>query len=152
MALLPGSRTAGFIASPPAVSKPCGPPFASVVSTFPVPSGKPKLHETSALMSIPGEELHIVRALDDDEIRAFTAKAMGEQLREIDAAPLVSRGIELLAAGGYHAAILDQGIEFGLDFLDRNAERMELAAASGERRRWWIPKAADQQIAHALLE
>ena len=95
---------------------------------------------------------HIVRALDDDEIRAFTAKAMGEQLREVDAAPLLSRGIELLAAGGYHAAILDQGIEFGLDFLDRNAERMELAAASGERRRWWIPKAADQQIAHALLQ
>jgi uncharacterized membrane-anchored protein YjiN (DUF445 family) len=95
---------------------------------------------------------HIVRALDDDEIRVFTAKAMGEQLREVDAAPLLSRGIELLAVGGYHAAILDQGIEFGLDFLDRNAERMELAAASGERRRWWIPKAADQQIAHALLE
>jgi hypothetical protein len=35
-------------------------PFASVVSTFPVPSGKPKPHETSALMSIPGEELHKV--------------------------------------------------------------------------------------------
>ena len=33
-------------------------PFASVVSTFRVRSGKPKLHETSALMSIPGEELH----------------------------------------------------------------------------------------------
>src|SRR3954470_4531895 len=58
MASLPGSRTAGFIASPPAVSKPCGLPFASVVSTFPAPSGKPKLHETSPLMSIPGEELH----------------------------------------------------------------------------------------------
>src|SRR3954453_20507539 len=58
MASLPGSRTAGFIASPPAVSRPCGLPFASVVSTFPAPSGKPKPHETSALMSIPGEELH----------------------------------------------------------------------------------------------
>src|SRR3954469_12588548 len=59
MASLPGSRTAGFIASLPAVSKPCGLPFASVVSTFPAPSGKPKLHETSPLMSIPGEELHM---------------------------------------------------------------------------------------------
>src|SRR3954447_13235055 len=58
MASSPGSRTAGFIASPPAVSRPCGPPFASVVSTFPAPSGKPKPHETSALMSIPGKELH----------------------------------------------------------------------------------------------
>src|SRR4051812_33830387 len=59
MASSPGSRTAGFIASPPAVSRPCGPPFASVVSTFPAPSGKPKPHETSALMSIPGKELHM---------------------------------------------------------------------------------------------
>jgi hypothetical protein len=33
-------------------------PFASVVSTFPAPSGRPKPHETSALMSIPGEEWH----------------------------------------------------------------------------------------------
>src|SRR4051812_28322382 len=59
MASSPGSRTLGFIASPPAVSRPCGLPFASVVSTFPAPSGRPKPHETSALMSIPGEELHI---------------------------------------------------------------------------------------------
>src|SRR4051812_9125613 len=58
MASSPGSRTLGFIASPPAVSRPCGLPFASVVSTFPAPSGRPKPHETSALMSIPGEELH----------------------------------------------------------------------------------------------
>jgi len=36
-------------------------PFASVVSTFPAPSGKPKPHETSALMSFPGKELHNVR-------------------------------------------------------------------------------------------
>jgi hypothetical protein len=35
-------------------------PFASVVSTFPAPSGRPKPHETSALMSFPGEELHKV--------------------------------------------------------------------------------------------
>src|SRR3954451_1157530 len=72
MASLPGSRTAGFIASPPAVSKPCGLPFASVVSTFPVPSGKPKLHETSAVMSIPGEELHttlIIWLIDPDETK-----------------------------------------------------------------------------------
>src|ERR671916_1619301 len=58
MASSQGSRTLGFIASPPAVSRPCGLPFASVVSTFPAPSGRPKPHETSALMSIPGEELH----------------------------------------------------------------------------------------------
>jgi len=95
---------------------------------------------------------HIVHALDDEEIRVFTAGALGEQIRTVDAAPLLSRGIGLLTAGGYHEAILDRMIEYGLDFIERNGERLELAAASGERRRWWMPKAVDQQIAHTLLQ
>jgi uncharacterized membrane-anchored protein YjiN (DUF445 family) len=95
---------------------------------------------------------HVVNALDDAEIRAFTAKALGKQLREIDVAPLLGKVIGLLTAGGYHAAVLDRGLEFGLDFLERNAARLERAAATGERRRWWIPKAVDQQIARALLK
>jgi hypothetical protein len=53
-------------------------PFASVVSTFPAPSGKPKPHETSALMSIPGEELHIGR---DDDWRRHRLGASTQQVK-----------------------------------------------------------------------
>jgi uncharacterized membrane-anchored protein YjiN (DUF445 family) len=95
---------------------------------------------------------HVVKALDDDEIRAFTARALGRQLQEIEMAPLLGRGISLLAGGGYHAAVLDRGVDAGLDFLKRNAERLEAAVAEGERRRWWIPKEVDRQVARALLK
>jgi hypothetical protein len=54
-------KTAVSTASPPAVSGPCGPQFASGASTSPWPSWPPKIprpHKTSAVMSIPGKELH----------------------------------------------------------------------------------------------
>jgi uncharacterized membrane-anchored protein YjiN (DUF445 family) len=95
---------------------------------------------------------HVVRTLDDEEIRGFTATTLGEQLREVDLAPILGRLVGLLTAGGYHAAIIDRVIDFAVDFIDRNSERLELAVAAGEQRRWWIPKAADQQIAHVLLD
>ena len=86
---------------------------------------------------------HVVNTLDDDEIRAFTARALGKQLQEIDIAPLLGKGIGFLTEGGYHAAVLDRGVELALDFLRGNADRLEAAAAQGERRRWWMPKAVD---------
>jgi uncharacterized membrane-anchored protein YjiN (DUF445 family) len=93
-----------------------------------------------------------ITAVEDEEIRAFTAKAVGKQLRDVDVAPLLGRGIALLTAGGYHEAVIDRVIELGLAFLDQHGERLELAAGSGERRRWWMPKAVDRQIARALLK
>src|SRR5918995_4991971 len=57
MASSPGSRTVGSIASPPAVSRPCRSlPSYRLSQRLP---GCPSRIETSALMSIPGEELHI---------------------------------------------------------------------------------------------
>jgi uncharacterized membrane-anchored protein YjiN (DUF445 family) len=94
----------------------------------------------------------LIHAMEDDEIRAFVAKAVGKQLRDIDVAPLLGRAIALLTAGGYHQAVIDRAVELGLDFLENHGERLELAAGSGERRRWWMPKAVDQQIARALLK
>jgi uncharacterized membrane-anchored protein YjiN (DUF445 family) len=95
----------------------------------------------------------LIRAVDDAEIRAFTARALGRQLREIDVAPLLETAVTLMTAGGYHTAVLDRGVDFAIDYLDRNAERLELAAGERERerRRWWIPRAVDRQIARALL-
>jgi uncharacterized membrane-anchored protein YjiN (DUF445 family) len=95
---------------------------------------------------------HALGAIEDAEIRAFTAKALGKELRDIDVAPLLGRGIALLTAGDYHEAVIDRGIELGLDFLARHGARLEQAAGEGERRRWWLPKAVDRQIARALLK
>ncbi|HEX9461102.1 MAG TPA: DUF445 domain-containing protein [Alphaproteobacteria bacterium] len=94
---------------------------------------------------------HVAAALDDEELRTFTAEALGIRLRDIDVAPLVGKALAVLTAGGYHAAVLDRGIELARDFLDRNAEQLEQAAANGARRRWWIPAAVNKRIARAIL-
>jgi len=94
---------------------------------------------------------YIVAALDDAELRAFTAKALGVRLRDIDVAPVLGLAIRLLTAGGYHGAVLDSALKLGREFLDRNADEIEQAAADGPRRRWWIPAAVNKRIARAIL-
>ena len=94
---------------------------------------------------------YAVAALDDAELRAFTAKALGMRLRDIDAAPVLALAIRLLTAGGYHGAVLDRALHLGRGFLDRNAAEIEQAAAEGPRRRWWIPAAVNKRIARAIL-
>lgn len=95
---------------------------------------------------------HLATALDDEELRAFTAKSLGLQLRDIDVAPILGFAIRLLTAGGYHAAVLDRGLVMARDFLDRNAAQLEEAAAEGTRRRWWIPAPVNKWIARAILK
>lgn len=94
----------------------------------------------------------VANALDDEELRAFTAKSLGVRLRDIDIAPVLSLGLRLLTAGGYHAAVLDRGLEVARSFLDRNAAQIEEAAAEGTRRRWWIPAAVNKRIARAIVK
>jgi uncharacterized membrane-anchored protein YjiN (DUF445 family) len=94
---------------------------------------------------------YTVAALNDAELRAFTAKALGVRLRDIDVAPMLGLAIRLLTAGGYHGAVLDSALKLGREFLDRNAAEIEQAAAEGPRRRWWIPAAVNKRIARAIL-
>jgi len=94
---------------------------------------------------------YAVAALDDAELRAFTAKALGMRLRDIDAAPVLALALRLLTAGGYHGAVLDRALKLGREFLDRNASEIEQAATEGPRRRWWIPAAVNKRIARAIL-
>jgi uncharacterized membrane-anchored protein YjiN (DUF445 family) len=94
---------------------------------------------------------HITSALDDAELRRFTARALGIRLREIDAAPLLGKLLALMTAGGYHAAVLDRVAEGARDFLERNAQQFEDAAAEKRRRHWWIPGAVNRQVARAII-
>jgi uncharacterized membrane-anchored protein YjiN (DUF445 family) len=94
---------------------------------------------------------YLASALDDAELRAFTAKSLGVRLRDIDAAPVLALALRLLTAGGYHAALLDRALHMGREFLDSNGAGIEQAAAEGPRRRWWIPAAVNKRIARAIV-
>lgn len=95
---------------------------------------------------------YVTTALDDEELRAFTARSLGLRLRDIDVAPLLGLALRLLTAGGYHAAVLDRGLTMARDFLERNGGELEQAAAEGTRRRWWIPSAVNKRIARAIIK
>jgi len=91
----------------------------------------------------------LLRAVDDRQLQAFLRRALGAQLRSAPLAPLLGRVLRVLTAAGYHEAVLDSALDYARDFLDRNRDRLIDAVA--ERRRRWIPRAINREIARALL-
>jgi len=90
-----------------------------------------------------------LRAVDDRQIRAFLGRALGAQLRGARLAPILGQLIRAVTAAGYHEAVLDSALDYAGDFLARNAE--QLLEAVGERRRRWMPRAINREIARAML-
>lgn len=94
---------------------------------------------------------HLAAALDDEELRSFTAKALGLRLRDVDAASVTGKVLGLMTASGHHVGALDWATRLARDFLDRHADEFVDAASEGPRRRWWIPAAVNKQVARAGL-
>ncbi|HEX5455218.1 MAG TPA: DUF445 domain-containing protein [Stellaceae bacterium] len=90
-----------------------------------------------------------LHAVDDRQIRAFLGRALGGQLRGASLMPLLGQLIRALTATGYHEAVLDAALDYAGGFLARNHE--QLLEAVAERRRRWIPRAVNRQIARAML-
>jgi uncharacterized membrane-anchored protein YjiN (DUF445 family) len=90
-----------------------------------------------------------LRAVDDRQIRAFLGRALGGQLRSASLMPILGQLIRALTATGYHEAVLDAALDYAGGFLARNHE--QLLEAVAERRRRWIPRAVNRQIARAVL-
>jgi uncharacterized membrane-anchored protein YjiN (DUF445 family) len=56
----------------------------------------------------------------------------------------------VLTANGFHESLLDRFLELCLRFLEQREDQL-YAAAEAQRRRWWIPKAVNRQIAKAII-
>jgi len=91
----------------------------------------------------------VLRAVDDSQIKAFLGHALGAQLRSAALGPLAAQIVRILTAAGYHEAVLDSALDYARDFLTRNEE--QLLEAVAERRRRWIPRAINREIARAML-
>jgi len=92
---------------------------------------------------------HLLNAVDDRQVTVFLARALGRQLHKTDLGPIAGRLLRLLTASGYHEAVLDSALDYAAEFLARNHERLLESVA--ERRRSWIPRAINRQIAQAVL-
>jgi uncharacterized membrane-anchored protein YjiN (DUF445 family) len=93
---------------------------------------------------------HLLGAISDREVREFVGDALGRQLGGIELAPMLGRVFAVLTASGFHENLLDRFLELCRQFLERRADQL-YAAAEAQRRRWWIPKTINRQIAKAII-
>jgi uncharacterized membrane-anchored protein YjiN (DUF445 family) len=93
---------------------------------------------------------HLISAVDDRNFQEFVGGWLGRQLAEIELAPLLGRAVAVLTANGLHQALLDRLLDFSGQFLEEREEQL-YAAAGAQRRRWWIPKTVNRQIAKAII-
>jgi len=91
----------------------------------------------------------VLRAVDDRQIKAFLGRALGAQLRNAPLPSLAGHLVQLVTAAGYHEAVLDRALDYAGAFLARNGEH--LLDTVTERRRSWIPRAINREIARAML-
>lgn len=92
---------------------------------------------------------YLLRAIDDRQIKEFVLRALGPQLAEAPIGPLLGHLLRALAASGYHEAVLDRALDIGQEFLARNEARVVEIVA--ERKRRWIPRALNREIAKAVM-
>jgi uncharacterized membrane-anchored protein YjiN (DUF445 family) len=93
---------------------------------------------------------HLIRAVDNQDFRSFVGESLGRRLAEIELAPLLGLAITVLSKNGFHEVVLDRLLDFCREFLEQREEPLYETAES-QRRRWWIPKAVNRQIAKAII-
>jgi uncharacterized membrane-anchored protein YjiN (DUF445 family) len=93
---------------------------------------------------------YVLAAVDDRDVRQFVGEAIGRRLNEIELAPLLERAVAVLTAGGLHESLIDRALELCRRFVEQREDQF-YAAAEAQRRRWWIPKAVNRQIAKAMV-
>src|SRR5437763_5826707 len=92
---------------------------------------------------------YMLRAGEDSQLKAFLGRALGAQLRGVALGPVLGQLVRALTAAGYHEAVLDRALDYAREFLVRNQDK--LLDAVTERRRRWVPRAINREIARAML-
>jgi uncharacterized membrane-anchored protein YjiN (DUF445 family) len=93
---------------------------------------------------------YLIDAIDDRDFRVFVGEELGRRVADIELAPLLGRAIVVLTANGFHETLLDRLLDFCREFLEEREGQLYMAAEA-QRRRWWIPKAINRQIARAII-
>ena len=93
---------------------------------------------------------HMLAAIDAREFQQFIGQSLTRRLAEIELAPLLGRAIAMLIADSFHERLLDRLLDLSHQFIEDREDQL-YAAAEAQRRRWWIPKAINRQIAKAIV-
>jgi uncharacterized membrane-anchored protein YjiN (DUF445 family) len=93
---------------------------------------------------------YVIGSLGDRAVQEFVTRSFGEQLKELDLAPVVGRMITLFTASTQYDALFDRTLDSAQATLAANAERIYTIVE--ERSRWWVPTAVNRRMATALIE
>jgi uncharacterized membrane-anchored protein YjiN (DUF445 family) len=107
---------------------------------------------TSSMLAaqVAGALPQILRALDNRDLRDFAARALGEQVRNMDVAPLLGRAAQMLTSSGEADVLLERAAGFARTWLEEHKGTLNDIVL--KRSRWWIPKAINLQIAASIVE
>lgn len=91
----------------------------------------------------------LMSAMQDEPVRQMIRDAAAERLRKIAAAPLLSRILTILVAGGQHLALFDIGIKAAREFVQENQE--QIRQTINEKSSWWVPEWIDSRLAKRIV-
>jgi uncharacterized membrane-anchored protein YjiN (DUF445 family) len=94
---------------------------------------------------------HLLGAVDDRGIREFIGETLGRRLTDIELTPLFGRAINALMADGFLENLLDRLVDCCHQVIEKREDQI-YGAAEAQRRRWWIRKAVNRQVAKAIID
>ncbi len=90
-----------------------------------------------------------IGVLEDQEIREFALRALGEQLRAADLSAVLGRTLAAMTAGEPFDTLVDRLLDALQNTLEDNAP--VIYEGVEERTAWWIPKIIDRRIATGIV-
>ncbi|HIJ62828.1 MAG TPA: DUF445 domain-containing protein [Rhodospirillaceae bacterium] len=91
----------------------------------------------------------LVAAMRDEPVRRMLREAAVGRLHHLAAAPLLSKILTILVAGGQHLALFDLGLEVARGFLLNNQDGIHQRIC--DKSRWWVPDFVDQRLARRFI-
>jgi uncharacterized membrane-anchored protein YjiN (DUF445 family) len=98
-----------------------------------------------AMLALPT----LIGALEDQEIREFALRALGEQLRAADFSALLGRTLAAVTADEPFDTLFDRLLDFLQNALADHAPAIYEGVE--ERTAWWVPKSVDRRIASGIV-
>lgn len=91
----------------------------------------------------------ILDGLEETEIRVFLRSALRHGIASVEAAPLASRVLGVLAAHGHHQVVFDHLVANAERFLLANQDHIRLKVADRSYR--WLPNWVDRKLADKVV-
>ncbi len=91
----------------------------------------------------------LLRMVEDKDAAAFLQDALSGALKDVKLAPLLSRLLSVLAAGGQHHVLLEKVLEFVSEALEQH--RPFIRQKVHDHSPKWMPKAIDEKFYERLM-